>query len=116
MKGKTYFSYPDIFSSLNHADSFFPILRPNNPVWRKMGVQVNTDYQDVFDKMDGVIVSVPHRFHYPITMDFLRKGVHLLHEKPLADSPDKAGEMLEQAIKSGSPSPPNTPSVYSLLI
>lgn len=28
-----------------------------------MGVQVNTDYQDVLDKVDGVSVAVPHQFH-----------------------------------------------------
>lgn len=60
-----------------------------------------TDYREVLDEVDGVIVAVPHQLHHPISMDFLRKGVHVLCEKPLAESPEEAREMVEQAKKSG---------------
>jgi predicted dehydrogenase len=60
-----------------------------------------TDYHDVLGEVDGAIVALPHQFHHPISMDFLRRGVHVLCEKPLAESPDEAGEMVAQAEKSG---------------
>jgi predicted dehydrogenase len=63
--------------------------------------EYHKDYHKVLDKVDGAIVAVPHQFHYPISMDFLKKGVHVLCEKPLADSPDKASEMVDQAARSG---------------
>jgi len=65
------------------------------------GVTLRTDYRDILDKVEGAIVAVPHQSHYPISMDFLRKGVHVLCEKPLAEDPDEAGEMVAQAEKSG---------------
>ena len=60
-----------------------------------------TEYRDILGEVEGAIVAVPHQFHYPITMDFLRRGVHVLCEKPLDESPDKAREMVAQAEKSG---------------
>jgi predicted dehydrogenase len=60
------------------------------------------DYRDVLDsKVDGVIVAVPSHLHHPVSMAFLAKGVHVLCEKPLADSADKAREMVEQADRMG---------------
>jgi predicted dehydrogenase len=60
-----------------------------------------TDYRQAQDKVDGVIIAAPTQFHYPISMEFLSHGVHVLCEKPLAESADRAREMVEQARKSG---------------
>jgi UDP-N-acetylglucosamine 3-dehydrogenase len=62
---------------------------------------LQTEYQNILDKVDGTIVAVPHQFHHPISMDFLRKGVHVLCEKPLAESVDQAKEMVAQAETTG---------------
>jgi predicted dehydrogenase len=62
---------------------------------------LRTDYRDVLSEVDGAIIAVPHQFHYPISMDFLRRSVHVLCEKPLAESPDEVREMATQAEKSG---------------
>jgi predicted dehydrogenase len=59
------------------------------------------DYRDVLEDVDGVIVAVPTHLHHPISMEFLSRGVHVLCEKPLAESADKAGEMVEQGQKTG---------------
>lgn len=59
------------------------------------------DYHEVLGQVDGAIVAVPHRLHYPISMDFLMKGVHVLCEKPLAESSLEAKELVAQAKKSG---------------
>ncbi len=57
------------------------------------------DYRDILEEVDGAIIALPIELHYPITMEFLTHGVHVLCEKPLAESADKAREMVEQARK-----------------
>jgi predicted dehydrogenase len=60
------------------------------------------DYRDVLSaRVDGVIIATPSHLHYPMSMDFLANGVHVLCEKPLAESADQAREMVKQAQKTG---------------
>ena len=42
------------------------------------------DYQDLFDRVDGVVVAVPHDRHFEIGTACLNAGKHVLMEKPLA--------------------------------
>jgi predicted dehydrogenase len=44
------------------------------------------DYHDLLDKteLDGVMIATPHYFHTPISIDALKRGIHVLTEKPLA--------------------------------
>jgi predicted dehydrogenase len=60
-----------------------------------------TDYAGVLADVDGVVVTVPHHLHYRISMDCLRAGKHVLCEKPLAESPAEAREMIAAAEASG---------------
>jgi predicted dehydrogenase len=58
------------------------------------------DYRNVLSKeINGVIIATPSHLHYSIAMDFLSNGVHVLCEKPLADSADEARAMIAQASK-----------------
>jgi len=59
------------------------------------------DYHEALDEVDGAIIAVPTQFHHPIAMDFLRQGIPILCEKPLAETAVKAREMVAQAQKSG---------------
>jgi predicted dehydrogenase len=59
------------------------------------------DYADVLGDVDGVIVTVPHRLHYGISMDCLRAKRHVLCEKPMAESPREAREMVAAANAAG---------------
>jgi predicted dehydrogenase len=59
------------------------------------------DYREALDKVDGVIIALPTHLHHPISMDVLSRGLPVLCEKPLAESADKAIEMVEQARKTG---------------
>lgn len=60
------------------------------------------DHRDVLSEgVDGVIIATPTYLHYPIAMHFLAKGVHILCEKPLAETADKARDMVEQAQETG---------------
>jgi len=60
------------------------------------------DYRDVLSKgVDGVIIATPSHLHHSIAMDFLGKGIHILCEKPLAETSDRAKEMVEKAQETG---------------
>ena len=64
------------------------------------------NYQDNYrnilsTEIDGVIIATPSHLHYPISMDFLSNGVHVLCEKPLADSTDETRDMIAQADQNG---------------
>lgn len=40
-------------------------------------------YQDLFDKVHAVNIVVPTSLHYPLAMEFLKRDVHVLVEKPI---------------------------------
>jgi predicted dehydrogenase len=60
-----------------------------------------TDVAAVIDEIDAAIVAVPPALHYPVCMELLSRGVHVLCEKPLADSADKAAALVSQAARHG---------------
>ena len=70
----------------------------------KYGVPlVFTDYRGMIEKadLDALIVSVPDDLHYPMTMDALDAGLHVLCEKPLGLNVEQARAMYEKAEAAG---------------
>lgn len=57
------------------------------------------DYRELIGLVDAVSVVVPTAMHHVISTDFLRTGVHVLVEKPIASSLIQAQEMIELAQK-----------------
>jgi len=51
--------------------------------------------------LDALVVSVPDDLHYPIVMDALDAGLHVLCEKPLAMDAAQAKAMYERAEDAG---------------
>jgi UDP-N-acetylglucosamine 3-dehydrogenase len=62
-------------------------------------VSMVRDYHDGLKLVDAVSILVPHHLHYPITMDALRAGLHVLLEKPFALSLEEADAMIGEADK-----------------
>ena len=58
---------------------------------------IAADYRQVCDAFDAAIVAVPHHLHHPIGIDLLRRGKHLLMEKPLANSEAECIDLIETA-------------------
>jgi predicted dehydrogenase len=48
------------------------------------GALAVTDYRQMLDEVDAVIVALPHDLHFPVGMLCLGRGKHVLMEKPLA--------------------------------
>lgn len=60
-----------------------------------------SDYREIIDETDGAIIALPTNLHYPVSMDFLSWGRHVLCEKPLAENANSARELVEMAEKKG---------------
>jgi len=58
-----------------------------------------TEYTELFDKIDVVTIAVPTSLHYEVAKPFLERGIHVLLEKPVANSLEEATELFEIAEK-----------------
>mgnify|MGYP006301955575 FL=1 len=70
----------------------------------KFGAQyVFEKYNEMFamDELDAVSIAVPNYLHKPMTLEALKKGKHVLIEKPMAVTPADAREMAAAAKKAG---------------
>ncbi len=66
----------------------------------KYGIpEVYTNYRTLLEQknIDAVVVATPDDLHYPMTMDALDAGLHVLCEKPMALTADHASEMYAKA-------------------
>jgi UDP-N-acetylglucosamine 3-dehydrogenase len=60
----------------------------------KYNVDSFGDYRELIGKVDAVSIAVPTSLHHKVAMDFLKKGVHCLVEKPIALTLREAQEMI----------------------
>lgn len=60
-----------------------------------------TDYREVLDKVDAALLALPHHLHHPIGRDFLNARVHVLMEKPLANTESECLDLIAAADKNG---------------
>jgi len=58
---------------------------------------VATDYREILDQVDAVLLVLPHHLHHPVAVDCLNAGKHVLVEKPMANSDGECREMIEAA-------------------
>lgn len=91
--------YKDLYSSLILVDT-------NEEQAAKLAenfgiAKVAVDYQDIIDEVDGAIIAVPHNFHFPIAMNFVSAGKHVLCEKPLVERSEEAQMLIEKSQECG---------------
>ena len=63
--------------------------------------RVAESHEQIWDDIDAAIVATPPWLHHRIAMPFLARGIHVLCEKPLAESAADARAMIEEARRSG---------------
>ncbi|MBI3962910.1 MAG: Gfo/Idh/MocA family oxidoreductase [Deinococcus sp.] len=63
------------------------------PGWR--------DYRELVGRVDVVSLAVPTSLHYPLALDLLRSGIHLLVEKPITTTVEEAEELAELSQRLG---------------
>jgi predicted dehydrogenase len=67
----------------------------------KYNTRVYEDYRALIDTVDVVSIAVPTSLHYTVTRDFLKAGVHVLVEKPIAYTMDEARDLFRLAEANG---------------
>lgn len=79
------------------------------------GIPAFHDHKEMLEQveLDLVYVAVPPKFHHAVASDVLNKGIHILCEKPLANSLEEAESLLKQARAAGVVHAMNFPLNYS---
>jgi virulence factor len=55
--------------------------------------------EDLLKKSEAICIAAPTSLHFEIGMKCLKRGIHVLMEKPLAESVDKARKLVAEAEK-----------------
>ena len=66
-------------------------------------IQTTLDYKEILNdsSMHAVAIATPIATHYPLALDSLKAGKHVLVEKPLADSTKHCQHLIEEAHSRG---------------
>lgn len=74
-----------------------------NPQVKELAEKYETDfrqdYRDLLGRVEAVSIAVPTSRHKEVALDFLRRGVHCLLEKPIAADLEDAREIVAEARK-----------------
>jgi predicted dehydrogenase len=65
------------------------------------GCRAVDDYRDVIDEVEAVSIATPTPLHHQIAKHCLERGVHVLVEKPIAQTPGQARELIAIAARHG---------------
>ena len=65
------------------------------------GARIATSLDEVLGDVRGAVLAVPHRLHVPLTLACAAKGVHVLCEKPLAESVAEVDAILAATAGTG---------------
>jgi predicted dehydrogenase len=61
------------------------------------GARAFTNYREVLDEVDAVVIAVPTEIHHEIAVPFLERGIAVLVEKPMSRSLADADSMIDAA-------------------
>jgi predicted dehydrogenase len=101
---------PNLIANFHgHRDSEVTVVVDRDPerlrqvLHRYPGVRVTGDAREAIedDRVDAVVVATPTVTHYPLARTALEAGKHVLLEKPMTDSADRARSLNEIAKRSG---------------
>lgn len=60
-----------------------------------------TDYRELFDVVDAVLIALPHDLHHEVGIACLEAGKHVLMEKPLANTEEECRDLVQTAAERG---------------
>jgi predicted dehydrogenase len=84
---------------------FVGVCDANEETARTIGAEQNCDFyidwRDILETVEAVSIATPTETHAEIAVEFLRRGVHCLVEKPIARTLEEADRIIDAAAKSG---------------
>ena len=93
-----------IYSELNQVD-LVGIVDASRERADEIATKYNTvaysSIENIIDKIDVVTIAVPTSLHHQVAKPFLEKGIHVLLEKPIANTLEEATELFDIADKKG---------------
>ncbi|NLN18048.1 MAG: Gfo/Idh/MocA family oxidoreductase [Firmicutes bacterium] len=63
------------------------------------GAKAATDYRDVLDDVEAVLIVLPHHLHHPVAKECLEAGKHVLLEKPMANTEEECLDLIETSTR-----------------
>lgn len=76
-----------------------PVESQRNRVAAECRTAAFADHRELWNRIDAAVVAAPTRLHHALGKDLLRRGIHVLMEKPLAPTAAEADELAELARK-----------------
>jgi predicted dehydrogenase len=67
----------------------------------EVGCRAAADYHEILDEVDAVSIATPTPLHFPIADECLRRGLHVLVEKPVTETPEQARALIASAARHG---------------
>lgn len=67
----------------------------------EFGIPVFTTIPELLEQVQAVSVAVPTDLHFEVVQDILKKGVHVLVEKPITETVEQGRKLLELADQNG---------------
>lgn len=77
-----------------------PNLAQADAVAQRCGGKAYPDHRPLVDHVRAAVIAAPTSYHHTLARDFLRAGVHLLVEKPLASNLAQADDLVRLAAES----------------
>jgi len=77
-----------------HADA-------RDKVAAEVGCRAVADYHDILGEVDAVSIATTTPAHFPIAQECLERGIHVLVEKPITETPEQARTLIETANRRG---------------
>lgn len=90
---RLYSQLPDV-ELVGVADIDYERARDIAAQCRTVGCQ---NYDDLYGKVEAVSIVVPTDLHYPLARDFLKRGIHILLEKPVTQTTEEAEKLIRLA-------------------
>ncbi len=78
-----------------------PVASACEPLAAECKTQPLADYRPLLGRVDGAVIAAPTKLHHAIGLEFLRRRMHVLVEKPLAATRTQADELVEAAAEHG---------------
>lgn len=76
-------------------------IKTAQKIAKQYGTKPLADFRDVFGKVDALSIAVPTIHHHAIASECLRKGIHLLVEKPITSTVEQAHDLIDLASEHG---------------